>query len=141
MVVVKNRINKAVERKFHTYPPAVKKKLEKIRKLILEVAQASNFDDVEETLKWGEPSYLVKGGSTVRFDWKPKKPDQYAIYFNCKTKLVDTFRVIYGDLFEFESNRAIVFGINSPLHEKALKHCIELSFKYHRLKKLPLLGA
>ena len=39
--------------------------------------------ELEETLKWGEPSYLVKKGSTIRMDWKSKAPNQYAMYFKC----------------------------------------------------------
>ena len=105
-------MKKEVEEKFKSYPPAMRKKLGKIRQLILEVAKENDLEAIEETLKWGEPSYLVKGGSTVRFDWKPKKPGQYALYFNCNTRLVDTFREIYGDKFTFEGNRAIVFRGN-----------------------------
>ena len=65
--------------------------------------------ELEETLKWGEPSYLVKKGSTIRMDWKVKTPDQYAMYFKCTSKLVPTFRELFGDLFKYEKNRAILF--------------------------------
>lgn len=43
--------------------------------------------EIEETLKWGEPADMTKNGagSTIRLDWKPKHPDHYALYFNCKT--------------------------------------------------------
>ena len=58
--------------------------------------------------EWGEPSYLVKGGSTIRMDWKKANPEQYAMYFHCKTKLVDTFKELYQDVFKFEGNRAII---------------------------------
>lgn len=112
-----------------------------IREMILAEAKENGLGEVEETLKWGEPSYLVKGGSTVRYDWKEKSPDQYAIYFNCNTKLVDTFKELYGDKFRFEGNRAIVFGIKDFLHKKELKHCIKLTLTYHKVKHLPMLGA
>ena len=64
---------------------------------------------MEETLKWGEPSYLTKSGSTIRMDWKRKSPHQYALYFNCNTSLVDTFKALYRSFFTFEGKRAIVF--------------------------------
>lgn len=129
-----------VEQKFKTYPVSMRQKLETIRALILEVAKENNIGSVEETLKWGQPSYLVKGGSTVRCDWNEKHPQQYAIYFNCNTSLVNTFKEVYGELFNFEGNRAIIFSQNSSLHKTQLKHCIELALTYHLVKHLPLLG-
>ena len=82
-----------------------------------------------------------KQGSTIRMDYKAKQPGQYALYFNCKSKLVDTFRELYGDRFQFEGNRAIIFGLNDTPDMMALSHCISLSLNYHKIKHLPLLGA
>ena len=59
-------------------------------------------EKLEETLKWGEPSYLTKYGSTVRMDWKEKNPEQFAVYFKCTSALVPTFKTIYKDKFKFE---------------------------------------
>jgi len=96
---------------------------------------------LEETLKWGEPSYLTKNGSTVRIDWKEKKPNQFAMYFKCTSKLVPTFKKIYANTFEFEGNRAIIFKLNNKIPEKELKHCISMALTYHKIKHIPLLGA
>jgi len=98
------------------------------------------IEEIEETLKWGEPSYLVKGGSTIRIDWKPKAPNQYAMYFKCTSKLVSTFRKVYGDIFKYENNRAIVFDLNDKIPRKELKECIALALKYHTIKNMPKLG-
>ena len=133
--------NNTVQPKFDTYPTSVKLKLLELRSLILDVIERNNLGDFEETLKWGEPSYLVKGGSTVRIDWKPKAKDKYFIFFNCKTKLVDTFRELYSDVLTFEGNRAIVLNLGEPLPIDVLRHCIELSLRYKSVKHLPLLGA
>ena len=58
-----------VEHKFETYPKGVKPKLMYLRNLIIEVASENPaIEEIEETLKWGEPSYLVKKGSTIRID-------------------------------------------------------------------------
>ncbi len=103
-------------------------------------AELVGVKDLEETLKWGEPSYLTKGGSALRMDWKEKAPEQYAIYFNCNTSLVATFKEVYGDVFAFEGNRAIVFGETDQLPTDELKHCISLALTYHRAKHLPMLG-
>lgn len=127
--------------KFQTYPKEVKKKLDYLRQLILETAtDIATITAIEETLKWGEPSYLVKKGSTIRIDWKAKTPDQYAMYFKCTSKLVLTFKEVYGDLFTYEKNRAIVFGLTEEVPREALKACIGSALRYHLVKQEPLLG-
>jgi hypothetical protein len=67
--------------KFDSYPAEIKPKMDHLRKLILEVAEEIKLTQLEEPLKWGEPSYLAKKGSTLRMDWKAKTPNQYAMYF------------------------------------------------------------
>ena len=69
-----------------------------------------------------------------------KKPDQYCLYFKCTSKLVPTFREVYGDLFTYESNRALVFAKDAKLPIEAVKDCIQMALQYHKLKNLPLLG-
>ena len=133
--------NPEVELKFNDYPVAIKPKLNYLRNLILETAsEHSSIVVIEETLKWGEPSYLVKKGSTIRMDWKAKAPNQYALYFKCTSKLVVTFKEVYGDLFKYEKNRAIIFDLEDDMPKKELKECIRLALNYHSLKHLPLFG-
>ncbi len=133
--------NPAVAARLKTYPVPYKKKLEHLRKLILATAkEIPEIKALEETLKWNEPAYLAKKGSTIRIDWKPKKPDQYAIYFKCTSKLVKTFRAVFGDTFNYENNRAIVFKLEDTVPEEALKQCIGAALRYHVVKELPELG-
>jgi len=127
---------------FDTYPEAAKNQLLHLRELVLSAASdIEGLDKLEETLKWGEPSYLSKHGSIVRMDWKEKNPDQVALYFKCTSKLVPTFRELYQDSFKFEGNRAIVSKLDDKLPEAELKQCIAMALRYHKLKHLPLLGA
>jgi hypothetical protein len=131
----------AVAQVFKSYPKHMRKKLLFLRQLVLETAsETEGVGAVEETLKWGEPSYVAKGGSTVRMDWKKATPHQYAMYFHCQTKLVDTFKELYRDRLKFEGNRAIVFDENDDIPVDDLKHCISLSLTYHSRKHLPMLG-
>lgn len=133
--------NAAVAEVFGNYPKYIRKKLLFLRQLIFETAaETEDLGPVEETLKWGQPSYITKSGSAVRIDWKKAKPHEYAMYFHCQTTLVDTFKELYRDKFEFEGNRAIVFNENDNIPIAELKHCISLSLTYHRRKHLPMLG-
>ncbi|PHI18342.1 hypothetical protein CEQ90_18365 [Lewinellaceae bacterium SD302] len=130
-----------VAEKFDNYPPQVRPKIENLRRLVLAVAaDIPDLGTLEETLKWGEPSYLAKKGSTIRIDWKAKTPDQYAMYFKCTSKLVATFREVFGDLFNYENNRAIVFELNEEVPERELMDCIRCALTYHRIKNIPALG-
>lgn len=126
---------------FNAYPESVRPKMVSLRKLVLETAEElETISALEETLKWGEPSYLTKIGSTIRMDWKPKAPNQVAMYFKCTSKLVTTFREVYEDTFTFEGTRAIVFQLDEEIPAKELKRCIAAGLTYHKVKHIPMLG-
>jgi hypothetical protein len=134
--------NSEVAEVFKNYPKTMRNNLMFLRQLIVDTAsETEGVSQLEETLKWGEPSYLTKSGSTIRMDWKKSKPDQYALYFHCKTKLVDTFKELHGKKFKFEGNRAIIFHSNEKIPIEELKHCFSLALTYHKRKHLPMLGA
>ncbi|QPJ61010.1 MAG: DUF1801 domain-containing protein [Candidatus Nitronauta litoralis] len=139
MKAIKNSI---VYQKFKSYPEPFQSKLLFLRQLVFDTVQeAEGIENLEETLKWGEPSYISNSGSTLRMDYKKSKPNQYALYFHCQTKLVDTFKELYCDKFNFEGNRAIIFNEDDEIPIKEIKHCIAMTLTYHRIKHLPLLGA
>ena len=131
--------NTAVAKAFEAYPPNIRRKLLALRSLILKTAASTEgVGDLEETLKWGEPAYLTsesKIGSTIRINWKKSAPGKYAIYFNCQTSLVETFKTLFPKEFEFEGNRAIVFSESGAVPTDALALCIRAALTYHRSKK------
>lgn len=135
------KTNPEVELVFATYPEEVCKKMIALRELILETAkELDGITSMEESLKWGEPSYLTKHGSTLRMDWKAKTPNQYAMYFKCTSRLVPTFRVVFKNTFNFEGNRAIIFQMDDQVPKNELKECIKATLTYHKVKQLPTLG-
>ncbi|WP_210473048.1 DUF1801 domain-containing protein [Vibrio crassostreae] len=134
-------MDKAVKDRFEEYPENARVRLEELRELIFKLSSDLQLGEVEESLKWGEPSYSVKTGSPVRIDWKLKSPNNYYLYFHCQTKLVDTFRELHGDVLRFQGNRAVEFRLSDSLPEPEIKHCLELALTYHQRKHLPLLGS
>lgn len=141
MTQLQIKTNPEVEAVFNRYPDSVREKMLNLRRLIIESAsETKEITIMEETLKWGEPSYLVKNGSTIRMDWKSKTPEQYAIYFKCTSKLLPAFKLAFNDTFRYEGTRAIVFQMDDPVPEKELKKCITAALRYHKVKHLPLLG-
>jgi len=122
------------------YPKNVQSLFSQIRELVSVVAQENNLGEIEETLKWGEPAFLIKGGSTLRIAWKQKSPDSIYLFFNCKTILVETFKEVFFGVFEFEGMRAIKINVDKELPVDELKDCILVTLRYHKVKHLPLLG-
>ena len=124
---------------FEAYPPEVKDRLLRLRDLIFETAaETDGVGAIEETLKWGQPSYLTpetKSGSTIRIDKLKSDDGHTAMFFHCQTHLVDTFREIFRDDLEFEGNRAINLDAAEELPEEALRHCIAMALTYHLNKK------
>jgi len=138
---VKLTTDPKVETVFSNYPDFVRAKMQYLRKLVIETAEETEgISNLEETLKWGEPSFLTKNGSTLRMNWKEKAPNQYAMYFKCTSRLVDTFRLVFDHTFEFEGKRAIVFQLDQKVPEAELKECIKASLTYHKVKHLMTLG-
>ena len=135
------KTNPKVELVFDNYPDLVRNKMLTLRKLIIETAkEIDEITILEETLKWSEPSYLTKIGSTIRMDWKPKSPNQYAMYFKCTSRLVETFKLVFNNTFEFEGKRAILFQLEDDIPNEELKYCIKAALTYHKVKQLPTLG-
>ena len=124
---------------FNVFPPVIRKKLMRLRMLIFDVAyEAEGVGELEETLKWGYPSYLTKkskSGSTIRIGREKKTEGDYAIYFKCQTSLVATFEELYKNKFKYEGNRAILFSVNDKIPVRELRHCIEMALTYHLNKK------
>ncbi len=129
----------AVSAVFSSYPKPINAKLLALRRLIFDTAKMTEgVGRIEETLKWGQPSYLTpetKSGSTIRIDQIKSAGNQYAIYFHCQTDLVETFRELYPSEFSYEGNRCILLGAAEKLPEPALRHCVALALTYHLKKR------
>ena len=131
--------NSEVAAIFETYPKEIKSKLMFLRQLIFDVASRTDgVGELEETLKWGQPSYLTtqtKSGSLVRIDQIKSQEGKYAMYFHCQTTLVDTFKEMYRGQFEFGGNRSIIFGVKDKVPVEALSQCVSMALTYHLNKR------
>jgi len=128
-------MNNVVLEKINAFPQKAKEKLLSIRGLILDEAENSpEIGELEETLKWGEPSYLTKkskSGTTIRIDWKENNPDELGFFVNCKTTLLDQYRSMFPEVFRYEGERAVWIQLNEPLPEFELRECIKMALRYH----------
>ncbi|WP_425989042.1 DUF1801 domain-containing protein [Afipia sp. DC4300-2b1] len=127
-----------VAKVFAAYPEDVRAKLMKLRAIIFETAETiDGVGPLEETLKWGQPSYLTTetgSGSTIRID-REKSDGRVAMYFHCQTDLVETFRELYPTQMEYGGDRSILFKVATRIPENALRHCVGLALTYHARAK------
>lgn len=134
----------AVAAKLAAYPAAIRERVLALREVVFMVAaNTPGVGALEESLKWGEPAFATaesKSGSTVRIAWRPKQPSQYAVYFNCQTTLVDSFRTMFPTAFRYEGNRALVFEQDGEVAVEALCICIAMALTYH-LDRRPMNAA
>ena len=124
---------------FASRPPKLRAMLKTLRRLILDVAASTEgVGPLEETLKWGQPSFLTSAtnsGTTIRIDWLSKSDDRPALFVHCQTNLIATCKAIYPDTLSYQGNRAIVLDADKPLPEDELRHCIALALTYKLRKK------
>lgn len=131
--------NPDVEDVFSAYPIGIRSKLLEVRQLILDTAaKTDGVGEIEETLRWGQPSYLTpktKSGSTIRIDTLKRDQTKFGVYFICTTNLVEKFTELYPTSFRFEDNRSIIFYENDKIPKKKLSKLISLALTYHLDKK------
>lgn len=120
---------------FDAVPDRARRRLLELRDLILETAaETEGVGEIEETLRWGEPSYITakpKTGTTIRINALRDAPDFVALYVNCQTTLVDDWRRMFDGVLQFEGNRAVLVEIGRPLPVEALSRCISMALRYH----------
>ena len=121
------------------HPKAVQARLLEVRALVFAVAgETEGVGPLSETLKWGEPAYLAAAsgsGTTIRLGVSKTAPTAAAVFVNCRTSLVDTYREQFGDVFGFEGNRALIVAADGPLPELPLRICLRAALLYHRRER------
>jgi hypothetical protein len=128
----------AIQAAFDAWPAPVRAALLDLRGLILETAaQTSGVGPLTEALRWKQPAYLTErsgAGTTIRIDGIKSSADGYALFVNCQTSLLESWRHLYPDDFRFEGSRALLFTTAAPPPREALRHCIAMALTYHRSK-------
>jgi hypothetical protein len=130
--------NKNVAATFHAYPAPLRENLLRLRRLIFNTAaETEGVGALEETLKWGQPSYATTqtgSGSPIRIDGVKSAAGRYALFFNCQTDLVATFRELYPTQLKFGGNRSVLMDSDEALPEPLLRHCVGLALTYRTRK-------
>lgn len=127
----------SIEQAYQSMPRRFRDPALQLREMILGMAsELEATGGIEETLKWGQPSYLpLKAGvgSTIRV---AVHDDQHlGLYFNCNTTLVESFRALFADDLSYARNRAVLLDVDKPLPEALIRQCVCMGLYYHRDKR------
>lgn len=131
--------DKKVKSVFDAYPRSLRTRLDQVRDIIFEVAsETEDIGPIEETLKWGQPSYLTcetNSGTTVRIDRMGWEKDKYCLFVHCQSGVLDQFRAAFGKQFDYDGNRGVILDAKNELPEEAIRHFVWLALTYHIRKK------
>ncbi len=117
---------------FDAFPDPERAGLLALRDLILRTAgDTPRAGRLQETLKWGQPSYLTetRAGSTIRLGMP--KAGGYALFVHCQTSLIGDFRALFPDDFRYDGNRAVCFSAETPPDPDKLRLLIRNALTYH----------
>ncbi|MCV2402461.1 DUF1801 domain-containing protein [Marinomonas sp. C2222] len=130
--------NLEVEQVYMAFPDSIRDKLLQTRAFIFEIAEeAEEIGHIEETLKWGVPSYLTsspKSGTTLRLSKLKSEETKYAMSVHCQSSLISEFKEIYPDQM-YDGNRSIIFDVRDNPSETLIKHFVYAALTYHCRKK------
>jgi hypothetical protein len=124
-----------VENIFLAYPEPLRSSLLEIREMIFAQAVLLNIP-ITETIRWWQASYIPVAkntGTTIRID--TFGDTQVAIFFNCKTSIVQDIKNRFADQIQYSKNRAIVFNAEQALPTEIIKYAIQAGLTYFKQKK------
>ncbi|MBU3004527.1 DUF1801 domain-containing protein [Paraglaciecola arctica] len=129
--------NSEITQVFDQYQTQTQHVLLTIRQWIFEVAaNTEQIGQVEECLKWGEPSYVThtpKSGTTLRLSQLKANPYEFGLFVHCQTSIIEEFRLVYPDL-RYDKNRGVLFDSREPIQTQVIKQFIYLAMSYHSRK-------
>ena len=123
-----------VEKKLTAYPDLLAKRLSQVRTLIQETASTTkSIGRLEENLKWGQISISTtrpRTGTPIRIDGNMDAAT-YSIYVPCSTSLIEDFRALHPNMFDYHGNREIRLDLDAPMPEVELTLFITAALRYY----------
>ena len=115
-------------------PMDAREALHSLRDIIRSAAEASDTAPLDETQKWGQPSFTPakRKGTPIRLSWSQKTPDRVELLVHCQTTLVEAWRHRFDDVFAYSGTRAVHIPLGRPLPEEALHIMAVMALTYHQ---------
>ncbi len=128
--------SKQVQDAFDRFSPGARSGSLKLRELIFEcAADSEDVGPITEALRWGQPAYLTKTGSTLRLG--VPKTGGFAIYAHCQTTIINDFAQLFPGDFDIEGNRAVRFSVTTEIDSDKLRFLIKHALTYKLNRSTP----
>ncbi|MFA3919726.1 DUF1801 domain-containing protein [Ruegeria hyattellae] len=119
-----------VEAAFAAFPPSARNGLLLLRDLIFYTASALPTPaKLSEELKWGQPAYLARKGTTIRLGI-PKQA-RFGLFVHCQTRLISEFSEMFPGADRIEGTRAVLFDDPGEVSRERHGWLIARALTYH----------
>lgn len=121
----------AVTAVFDNLAPPVRAHLLILRALIFDIAATLPVGRIEESLKWGQPSYTTpdtKSATPIRLG--VTKGGDVAIFTHCQSSVMSDFRALAPPDMRFDGNRALHLSPDQPVPADAVAPLIRAALTY-----------
>jgi len=118
----------AVSAAFEAFEPALRAQLLDLRALIYDTAAHLDIPALDESLKWGQPSYTTLKSTPIRLG--ATKAGAGAIFTHCQSRVIPDFRTLFPTAFTYDGNRAVHIDPTAPLPKNALRLLITAALTY-----------
>ncbi len=103
-----------------------------LRALIYDIAATLPVGRIEESTKWGQPSYATpdtKAATPIRLGLT--KSGEVAVLTHCQTTVIGDFRALESPDMRFDGNRALLLPADQPPPLDEIAPLIRAALTYH----------
>ncbi|SMX44254.1 DUF1801 domain-containing protein [Octadecabacter ascidiaceicola] len=116
---------------FAAFPQPARDTLMSLRAMIYEIGKTLPVGRIEESTKWGQPSYATPDtnlATPIRLGLS--KAGDPAIFTHCQTTVMNDFRALAPPDMAFDGNRAVHLPTDSALNLDELAPLIRAALTY-----------
>ena len=117
---------------FGAFDPEARAALEGLREMIFDVATGlTEVTGVEESLKWGQPSYAPKPKTGTPIRLGVTKGGEATLFVHCQTTLVSDLEADNAHGLRTIDNRAVVLPLEGVADHPGLRGFVRAALTYH----------
>ncbi|AKS47008.1 hypothetical protein SAMN05444287_2133 [Octadecabacter temperatus] len=121
----------AVRDAFAAFPQPAHDTLMSLRAMIYEIGETLPIGRIEESTKWGQPSYATpKTNLATPIRLGLSKAGDPAVFTHCQTTVMSDFRALAPANMAFDGNRAVHLPVHSPPNLNELAPLIRAALTY-----------
>ena len=127
--------SEAVASVYASQPEPQRASLLALRALLFDLAgQLDPVGQVDESLKWGSPSYVSttpRVGTPIRLDRVTNSDVDVGVFVHCQSRVVEHFRLVHADTYRLDGTRGLLLNAHEDLPKDAVVDFMSLVLTYH----------